>query len=210
MDATNGAEPVEVTFTPVLTTAAEEILDGVLTTPFSYVSTAGPKWRSAQERRQFVADDRRSHLLVRCGDDTVGAITWSAAGTPGFLRLDITSCRDAAWRPGLVQRAIAEAMALIRRGSEVKRVELLFATYNDVLLGYLTECDHFEIEGVLKDRFFLDGRYWPGVLCRADLSRFPAAARDAGAGRADLLELLRKKATEHLSAAREDMADGSH
>jgi len=186
-------------FIPVTTLADEEILDQVLSRPFSYVSTEGAVWRSAAERLAHVKDARKSHVLVLRGGRPIGAVGWSPGQTPGFFRLGLLSCRDEDWDAALVDRAVRRAMALLTRAGEVQRVELLVATYNDVFLEYLTAYAGFEVEGVLRDRFFLDGRYWPGVVCRAELREFtpgPAAEPD---GRAELLDRLHKKALEDLA-----------
>lgn len=194
-----------VEFIPVTTVVDEEILDEVLSRPFSYVSTEGAVWRSAAERLRYVRDERKSHLLVISAGQPVGAVSWSPGQTPGFFRIGLVSCRDETWTPVLVDRAVRRAMALLTRAAEVQRVELLTPTYNDVFLEYLTDCAGFEVEGVLRDRFFLDGRYWPGVVCCADLREFAPQGAVEPAGRQELLDRLRKKALEDLAHAHHDM-----
>ncbi|MFJ2753716.1 hypothetical protein [Streptomyces sp. NPDC087297] len=194
-----------VEFIPVTTVADEEILDEVLSRPFSYVSTEGAVWRSAAERLRYVRDERKSHLLVIFDGQPVGAVSWSPGQTPGFFRIGLISCRDEIWTPALVDQAVRRAMALLTRAAEVQRVELLTPTYNDVFLEYLTDCAGFEVEGVLRDRFFLDGRYWPGVVCCADLREFAPQGAVEPAGRQELLDRLRKKALEDLAHADHDM-----
>ncbi|KIZ19533.1 hypothetical protein SNA_03225 [Streptomyces natalensis ATCC 27448] len=188
-------------FIPVVSVTDEEMLDRAISQPFSYVSTEGPVWRTSAERRRFVQDERLSHLVVRVSSRVVGAVTWSPGQTPGFFKLSVTSCDDAAWTPRLVELSIRQAMSLLLRASEAKRVELLVATYNEVLLDYLTTCTAFEVEGVLRDRFFIDGRYWPAVVCRADLAAFPVEERRCATERQELLRRVRKKTLEDLTAA---------
>ncbi|MBT2364804.1 hypothetical protein J7E88_05585 [Streptomyces sp. ISL-10] len=198
-------EETGVEFIPVTTVADEEILDTILSQPFSYVSTEGAVWRSAAERMRRVKDERKSHLLVISCGNPVGAVGWSPGQTPGFFRLDLVSCRDEAWTADLVDRALRRAMALLTRAREVQRVELLTPAYNDVFLEYLTACAGFEVEGILRDRFFLDGRYWPGVVCCADLREFAPQGAAEPAGRQELLDRLHKKALEDLTEAHRAM-----
>ncbi|MEU5001656.1 hypothetical protein [Streptomyces sp. NPDC021622] len=181
--------------------ADEEMLDRAISQPFSYVSTEGPVWRTAAGRRRVVQDERSSHLIVRVSDQVVGAVTWSPGQTPGFFRLNVTSCDDAAWTPRLAELSIGRAMSFLLRAREARRVELLVATYNEVLLDYLATHSAFEIEGVLKDRFFIDGRYWPAVVCCADLAAFPIGERPDGMHREELLRRVRKKTLQDLTVS---------
>lgn len=188
-------------FIPVLTETDEALLLESISQPFSYVSTDGPIWRSSAQRLRYVRDERKSHLVVRTSAGVIGSVTWSPGQTPGFHRLIINSCHDAAWTSAMVGQAMVTAVSLLRRAADVRRVELLVATYNEVLLEYLTDFGHFEVEGVLRDRFFIDGKYWSAVICCADLSRFPMAGKAAGPGRQELLAKLRKKTLEDLTTA---------
>ncbi|WP_344165247.1 hypothetical protein [Nocardiopsis rhodophaea] len=188
-------------FLPVVTADQEELLDSVLSHPFSYVSTTGPIWRTARQREQFIADDGSSHLVVRVQGNLVGAVTWSTGQTPGYYRLTIISADDDAWTPHLVEAAIREAISMIARSSEAKRIELLVPGYDIPLVDYLTATHNFEIEGVLRDRFFIDGRYWPGIICRADIEKFRPQERASNEERAELLDRLRDRAMNDLSSA---------
>ncbi|MFJ1647628.1 hypothetical protein [Streptomyces sp. NPDC088258] len=194
-------ENASVDFVPVITENEEKMLDDVLAAPFSYVSTEGPVWRTAAMRRRIIEDQRKSHVLVRRGARVIGAVSWSAGQTPGFFRLVLTSRSDGAWTPAVADRAIRTALSMLLRAAEVKRVELLVATYNEVVLEYLTESTGFIVEGVLRDRFFIDGEFWPGIVCRADLAEFKKRGELSSESRTELLSALRKKTLADLAAA---------
>ncbi|MFF5566323.1 hypothetical protein ACFY7Z_07135 [Streptomyces sp. NPDC012623] len=194
-------ENASVDFVPVITENEEKMLDDVLAAPFSYVSTEGPVWRTAAMRRRIIEDQRKSHVLVRRGARVIGAVSWSAGQTPGFFRLVLTSRSDGAWTPAVADRAIRTALSMLLRAAEVKRVELLVATYNEVVLEYLTESTGFIVEGVLRDRFFIDGEFWPGIVCRADLAEFKERGELSSESRTELLSALRKKTLADLAAA---------
>ncbi|MEW1695698.1 hypothetical protein [Streptomyces sp. NPDC091278] len=191
----------ESEFIPVLTERDERLLDEALSQVFSYVSTDGPVWRTVTQRQRIVGDERKSHLVVRRSGRTVGAVSWWPGQTPGFFQLSISSADDRAWTARLVEEVLREAVALLTRSSEVNRVELLVPTYSDVLLEYLTEHDFFEVEGVLRNRFFIDGEYWPAAICCANLAAFPASDRRHLGDRAELLAALRKKTLKDLTTA---------
>ncbi|MEU5021006.1 hypothetical protein AB0G60_26885 [Streptomyces angustmyceticus] len=188
-------------FIPVLTEGDERLLDEALSQLFSYVSTDGPVWRTAAQRQRIVRDERKSHVVVRSSGCTVGAISWSPGQTPGFFRLSVSSSDDKAWTIQLIEESIRKAVSLLTRSSEVKRVELLVPTYSEVLVEYLTERDYFEVEGVLRNRFFIDGGYWPAVICCANLAAFLAGDRREPGDRQELLAALREKTLEDLTAA---------
>jgi hypothetical protein len=202
----DGRAGTSLEFIPVLTENEEKMLDGVLAAPFSYVSTEGPVWRTAAMRRRIIEDERRSHVLVRREARVIGAVSWSAGQTPGYCRLVLTSCSDGDWTPGTADEAIRAALSTVLRAIEVKRVELLVATYNEVLLEYLTEYPGFIVEGVLRDRFFIDGEFWPGIICRADVAEFVQRGERLPESRAELLSSLRKKTLEDLKAAHDGMS----
>ncbi|MFD5097397.1 hypothetical protein [Streptomyces albidochromogenes] len=197
---------MDVEFIPVLTERDEMLLDEALSQLFSYVSTDGPVWRTAAQRQRIVRDERKSHLVVRKSGRTVGAISWWAGQTPGFFQLSVSSSDDQAWTIQLVDDSIREAVSLLTRSSEVKRVELLVPTYSEVLVEYLTQREYFEAEGVLRNRFFIDGEYWPAVMCCANLTAFPARNRRQPGDRQELLAALRKKTLEDLTAAHDGMS----
>ncbi|MGG2463443.1 GNAT family N-acetyltransferase [Streptomyces sp. RGM 3693] len=197
----DGKGSTSIEFIPVLTEDEENLLDGVLAAPFSYVSTEGPVWRTVAMRRLIIEDERKSHVLVRRESQIIGAVSWSAGQTPGYFRLVLTSSSDKAWTPGTADEAVRAALSMLLRAAEVKRVELLVATYNEVLLEYLTQYSGFIIEGVLRDRFFIDGEFWPGIMCRADLATFARRGEWLPENRAELLSVLRKKTLEDLKAA---------
>ncbi|MFF0630062.1 GNAT family N-acetyltransferase [Streptomyces sp. NPDC004296] len=197
----DGKGSASIEFIPVLMEDEENLLDGVLAAPFSYVSTEGPVWRTAAMRRRIIEDERKSHVLVRQESQVIGAVSWSAGQTPGYFRLILTSSSDEAWSPGTADEAVRAALSMLLRAAEVKRVELLVATYNEVLLKYLTEYSGFIVEGVLRDRFFIDGEFWPGIMCRADLTTFVQRGERVPESRAELLSSLRKKTLEDLTAA---------
>ncbi|MFC8270098.1 hypothetical protein ACFUIZ_30940 [Streptomyces cinereoruber] len=197
----DGRESASLNFIPVLTEDEEKMLDGVLAAPFSYVSTEGPVWRTAEIRRRIVEDERRSHILACRGERVIGAVSWSAGQTPGYFRLNLTSCSDGDWAPKTVDEAIRAALSTVLRAAEVKRVELLVATYSEVLLEYLTEYSGFIVEGVLRDRFFIDGEFWAGVICRADVNEFMQHRERLSESRTELLSSLRKKTLEDLKVA---------
>ncbi|WP_405840226.1 GNAT family N-acetyltransferase [Streptomyces platensis] len=197
----DGRASTSIEFVPVVTENEEKLLDGVLAVPFSYVSTEGSVWRTAAMRRRIIEDERKSHVLVRREAQVIGAVSWSAGQTPGFFRLNLTSASDEAWTPEAADEAIRTALSMLLRAAEVKRVELLVATYNEVLLEYLTKYSGFIVEGVLRDRFFIDGEFWPGVVCRADLAAFKERGERISESRAQLLSSLRKKTLEDLTAA---------
>ncbi|MER7046075.1 hypothetical protein [Streptomyces jumonjinensis] len=192
---------MNVEFIPVLAERDEKLLDEALSQLFSYVSTDGPVWRTAAQRQRIVRDERKSHLVVRSSGRTVGAISWWAGQTPGFFQLSVSSSDDRAWTIQLVDASLREAVSLLTRSSEVKRVELLVPTYSDVLIEYLTERDCFEVEGVLRNRFFIDGEYWPAVICCANIEAFIDRDRRQPGDRQELLAALRKKTLEDLTAA---------
>ncbi|MER7990214.1 GNAT family protein [Streptomyces noursei] len=196
----DGKVTASTEFVPVLTEREEEMLDGVLAAPFSYVSTEGPVWRTAAMRRRIIEDERKSHVLVCQESQIIGAVSWSAGQTPGYFRLILTSSSDKAWTPGTADEAVRAALSTLLRAAEVKRVELLVATYNEVLLEYLTQYSGFIVEGVLRDRFFIDGEFWPGIMCRADLTTFAQRREWLPESRAELLSALRKKTLEDLTA----------
>ncbi|MQS34652.1 hypothetical protein [Streptomyces katsurahamanus] len=192
---------MNVEFIPVLAERDEKLLDEALSQLFSYVSTDGPVWRTAAQRQRIVRDERKSHLVVRSSGRTVGAISWWAGQTPGFFQLSVSSSDDRAWTVQLVDASLREAVSLLTRSSEVKRVELLVPTYSDVLIEYLTERDCFEVEGVLRNRFFIDGEYWPAVICCANIEAFSDRDRRQLGDRQELLAALRKKTLEDLTTA---------
>ncbi|WP_043635879.1 hypothetical protein [Nonomuraea candida] len=195
----NGQESVSVECVPVLTRDEERLLDAVLAAPFSYVSTDGPVWRTAAMRQRIVQDERRSHLVVRRSGVLIGAVSWSMMQTPGVARLAVTSNDDESWSSAVAAQAIRGAVGILCRTHEVVRVELLVATYNQVLLEYLVEYDSFIIEGVLRDRFFIDGKFWPAVICRANLEKFSDRDRHVLERRGDVIRALRKKTLEDLT-----------
>ncbi|GAA1542726.1 hypothetical protein GCM10009730_59710 [Streptomyces albidochromogenes] len=197
---------MDAEFIPVLTESDERLLDEALSQLFSYVSTDGPVWRTAAQRQRIVRDERKSHLVVRKSGRTVGAISWRAGQTPGFFQLSVSSSDDQAWTLQLVDDAVREAVSLLTRSSEVKRVELLVPTYSEVLVEYLTERDCFEAEGVLRNRFFIDGEYWPAVMCCANLAAFRVRNRRQPGDRQELLAALRKKTLEDLTTAHDGMS----
>lgn len=196
----------DVRFVPVIATGDEELLDEVLSTPFSYMSTAGPVWRSTAGRERYIKDERKSHLVVCLGEDAIGAVTWQKGYAPGFFQVELHSSDDGAWQPELVEAAMKAAMGLLLRTSEARRVEFLVGTYNNVVLSYLTSTSHFEVEGVLRDRYFIDGRFWPGVVCRADLEAFDVEEQEMPKERDVLLSKLRKKAVQDLGAQSDALA----
>jgi hypothetical protein len=196
-------------FVPVVSTSDEENLDVVLAQPFSYVSTDGPRWRTAAQRRQIIDNDSSSHMVIFQASEVVGAISWTRGQTPGFFRLSITSCQDDAWTPHLVYESVSQAMTLILRSSEARRVELAFGTYNEALLRYVTSARTFTVEGILRDRYFVDGTYWPGVICAADLNAFTPVGRPETRDHDVLLELLRKNLATGLSVSRESLMHDS-
>ncbi|MEV7081794.1 GNAT family protein [Streptomyces sp. NPDC093516] len=200
----DGRASTSMEFVPVVTGDEEALLDEVLAVPFSYVSTEGPVWRTAAMRRRIIEDERKSHVLVRRDAQLIGAVSWSAGQTPGYFRLVLTSCSDEAWTPEATDRALRAALSMLLRAAEVKRVELLVATYNEALLEYLTQHSGFIVEGMLRDRFFIDGEFWAGIICRADVTQFVERGERLTESRAQLLSSLRKKTLEDLTAAHDD------
>lgn len=192
---------MDAEFIPVLAERDERLLDEALSQIFSYVSTDGPVWRTAAQRQRIVKDERKSHLVVRSSSRTAGAVSWWPGQTPGFFQLSISSSEDREWTVQLVADALREAVYLLTRASEVKRVELIVPTYSEVLVEYLTERGCFEVEGILRNRFFVDGEYWPAAICCAKLAAFSAPDRRKPADRRELLAELRKKTLEDLSTA---------
>lgn len=193
-------------FIPVVTENEEKLLDQVLAAAFSYVSTQGPVWPTAAMRRRIVEDERKSHVLVRRHGRGIGAVSWSAGQTPGFFRLDLTSRSDEDWTPDVAEEALRAALSLLLRAAEVKRVELLVPAYDEVLLEYLTSRSGFTLEGVLRDRFFIDGEFWPGFVCRANIDAFTERGEGISGNRAELLASLRKMTLEDLTAAHDGMS----
>ncbi|MFA7765871.1 hypothetical protein [Streptomyces sp. NRRL S-448] len=188
-------------FIPVVTEGDEKLLDEALSQVFSYISTDGPVWRTVAQRQRMVRDERKSHVVVRRSGRTVGAVGWQQGQTPGYFVLSISSSHDEAWTARLVEAAVGEAVSLLTRSSEAKRVELLVPAYSEALLEYLTQGAHFEIEGILRNRFFIDGEYWPAVICCANLAEFRTGKRREPSDRRELLAALRKKTLEDLTAA---------
>ncbi len=213
MERHNAEGEQKLQFFPVVSPTSEELLEAVLSEPFSHVSTEGPLWRTAAQRDRFRDDPGRSSIAVCAPADTIGAVTWRPGHTPGFLRLDIVSNDDAAWHAATVAAAVERAMDHITRTSHVRRVELLFGAYNEPLLEYVTsERGRFDVEGILRDRFFIDGRHWPGVLCSADMELFRPARREPDEHREELMRRLHEKTIEDLTskglgAAREAPSD---
>lgn len=192
-----------ITLEPVLGEAQERALEAVLACPFSYVSTNGSAWLSSVERSSAARDQGSSHLLVTDTeqDVVIGAVSWTGGQTPGFVRLWLTSCADARWTSEVVHTALRSALAAIVRSAETRRAELLVPAYAHAVMTCLAEHDDFIVEGVLVDRFFIDGRYWDGIQCRADLD---GLVRDQGP-RVDpvLISELRRRVVR-------DLVGGSH
>lgn len=188
---------VDVSTFPVISEEGRRELVTVLSQPFSYVSTVGSVWRSYEECEKIHRDPGSSFLIVRVSGELAGAVGWRSGQTPGFIRMEIVSAVDELWSADVVADAIGDATAVITRSSSVHRLEFLVPGYDRPVLEYLLSHDDFLVEGILADRFFIDGRYWDGILCRgsADLLE---RGRDRSTMSVELVDALYRRAARNV------------
>lgn len=137
-------------------------------------------------------------MVVTHEGQRVGAVNWSPLGYPGSYTIGSAIGAPDLWTQGYGVEANVLLLNYLFHARDAHRVQLTLGTYNRQMVQIITH-GGFTLEGVLRDYFFLDGRYFDAVVCSLLREEFYALARDSDLGlAADVIPAEEKEEARRL------------
>lgn len=161
-------------------------------------ATGAPSYLTAEQARDFIENIDDTFLMVRTVDGgTIGAVSWASLNVPGNYSVGIIVGDEQKWGAGFGMEAVVLAMRFLFDFKNAHRVEFKFGAFNLKVLEYL--CSGLaRIEGVLRDYYFIDGRYQDAIIGSVLRDEFYALVPPEKVVRDDDQERAKKLLTEYL------------
>jgi RimJ/RimL family protein N-acetyltransferase len=127
-------------------------------------ATGAPTYLTPEQARAFIASVNDTFLMVRTADGrTIGAVSWGTLNVPGNFSVGIIIGDEEKWGAGFGVEATLLIMRFLFDFKNAHRVEFKCGTFNTNAIEYLCS-GIIRIEGVLRDYYFLDGRYQDAII----------------------------------------------
>lgn len=134
-----------------------------LASPDAVHSSRGPRFLSLPAARDLVAGSARHMLVAETGGQPIAALSWQPSGPAGGYGLDHIVGVPEAWGAGAGREAVSILLDYLFQGLNAHRVQAITAVYDRMMVEILLGLG-LTVEGVLRDYFYLDGRYHQAVV----------------------------------------------
>jgi hypothetical protein len=172
-------------------------------------SSRGPRFLTLPAARAVVAGDAREMLIAEVGDEPVGALLWQSTGPAGGYSVEHIVGVPATWDDGAGGEAVSLLLGYLFQGLNAHRVQMVTGVFDRMMVQIVVDLG-LSIEGVLRDYFYLDGRYHHAVvsaILAADFRRTAGPDRPGSPAVSDEdKESARRILSGYLAAANADPA----
>ena len=172
-------------------------------------SSRGPRFLTPSQAREVIGGTRQTTLVVEhAHGDPIGALSWRRAGVTGGYTIEHVVGDPERWGADAGREAFALLFGYLFRTLNAHRVELVTATFDRMMIETVAALG-LTVEGVLRDYFYLDGRFHHAVvssLLATEYAASPGRHPSAEAVPAEDRRAARRVLSRYLAAAPVDVA----
>ena len=173
-----------------------------LASPMAVHSSRGPRFLALPAARELVAGSARQMLVAERAGQPIGALFWQSSGPAGGSSLDHVVGVPEVWGAGAGAEAVSIVLAYQFQGLNAHRVQSIAAVYDRMMVEIAVRLG-LTVEGVLRDYFYVDGRYHHAVVLAqlADAYRDRTQCGPAPAVTDEDKAVARRILNEHLAGS---------
>lgn len=133
--------------------------------------------------REVMRSHGSTQLMIRSNEDdsALGSVSWERLAHQDSYTVGVAIGDESQWGGGMGMEAMILLFTHLFHGSNARRVQVQVAAYNRNMLMVFTSgiC---QVEGLLRDYYYMDGAYHDGVIGSMLRDEFYALAEEWSGG----------------------------